>query len=385
MKQRILVLSEVYPPSTGGSGRWLYEVYSRLKLERLIVVTTNAVERPTEYQLPSHVLEERVTWGFSDWGVTRVQSLGRYASLVLRAVLLCRKHKIEAIHCGRNLPEGIIGAVVSRLLGIPLLCFVHGEDVMTALSSGQLKWLTNSALRCCQKVVANSRNTARLLQEDWGLDSQKVTVLNPGVDSDYFSPAEDRDATKASLGWSGKRVVLTVGRLQRRKGHDHVIACLSGLRKQYPDLLYVIVGSGDQAGRLAELVKKHDVADIVEFRGETTDAELLSCYQACDLFVLANREINGDIEGFGMVLVEAQACARPVLAGTSGGTSETMEPGVTGELVDAADVTALRDRLGSMLNDLGQLDTMGQLGRQRVVEYLDWKALASAARRLLQE
>ena len=383
MHKRVLLISENFPPLTGGSGRWFFEIYSRLGCERVAVLSTNEVVDGPTHQPRPQLEEHRMVWGFSDWGLSNPKSVMRYARLVWEAIRIARDIKAEAVHCGRNLPEGFIGRLVSMFLRIPLVCFCHGEEMTTARSSRQLDAMTKWMYAGCSRVVANSQNSVDLLKREWGLVDGRLQLLYPGVDSARFAPAQDREATRDALGWTGRTVLLTVGRLQIRKGHDHVIKALSTIKQQVPNVLFSIVGRGQEEERLRALVDEYGVADAVEFRGEIEDAVLLQCYQACDLFVLANRDVDGDFEGFGMVLVEAQASGRPVLGGNSGGAPETMEVGVTGELAEAGDVRSLGQTIIQMLSDRERLDEMGRRGVERVRTQFDWDALASRAKQVL--
>jgi phosphatidylinositol alpha-1,6-mannosyltransferase len=126
------------------------------------------------------------------------------------------------------------------------------------------------------------------------------------------------------------------------------------------------------------------LAQYVQFLGETIDDDLIRCYQQCDLFVLPNREVNGDIEGFGMVLVEAQACGRPVVAGDSGGTAETMRVGETGHIVCCNDTHALAKIVSELLIDDQRRARMGQAARAWAVSQFDWDALAKRADELFR-
>ena len=128
------------------------------------------------------------------------------------------------------------------------------------------------------------------------------------------------------------------------------------------------------------LVEELNVSDNVSFAGEISDAELIRAYQQCDLFVLPNREVDGDFEGFGMVLLEAQACGRPVLAGDSGGTAETMKRGETGLIVDCTSPEPLAEAVIDLLSNPTRLEQMGEAARTWVLERFDWSALAHRPR-----
>jgi phosphatidylinositol alpha-1,6-mannosyltransferase len=288
------------------------------------------------------------------------------------------------VHCGRPLPEGVMGLALRALTGVPFLCYVHGEDVGTASTSREQSWLIRRVFGRAACVLANSRNTARILREQWGLAPQRLAVLHPGVDTGRFVPAGRSPAVRRRLGWGERPVVLTAGRLQKRKGQDHMIRALPAVRRAFPDVLYAVVGGGEERAALEGLAAREGVAAHVQFLGEVADAELIRCYQQCDLFALPNRQVGRDIEGFGMVLLEAQACGRPVLAGASGGTAETMRVPETGRVVCCEDPGRLAAAVVELLGDPGRLDRMGAAGRRWVVERFDWDALGRQARRLFR-
>src|SRR5262249_32016510 len=133
----------------------------------------------------------------------------------------------------------------------------------------------------------------------------------------------------------------TVGRLQRRKGHDLTIETLAALKPALPHLRYVIVGEGEERARLEALVAHHGLSDRVTFAGAVAAEELPSYYAAADIFVHPNRVDAGDVEGFGIVFLEAAATGLPTIGGNSGGVPEAIEGDVTGLLVDGTDVNEL--------------------------------------------
>src|SRR5262249_14768347 len=134
--------------------------------------------------------------------------------------------------------------------GIPYFCYVHGEDVSTATCSREHAFLVRRVLRGAAFLVANSYNTQRMLLEEWGLPPERVCVLNPGVDTNYFRPAPRDLGARQRLGWGERPVLLTVGRLQKRKGQDQMIAALNAVREKVPDVLYAIAGDGEERAAL---------------------------------------------------------------------------------------------------------------------------------------
>src|SRR5262249_2443696 len=191
---------------------------------------------------------------------------------------------------------------------------------------------------------------------------------------------KDQDFLK-KIGWEGRTVILTVSRLQKRKGHDQMIPGLVKIRKQVPDILYAIVGDGAERAHLERLVRDYDLSSVVQFLGEfgMDDDRLIKCYQQCDLFVLPNREVDNDIEGFGMVLIEAQACGIPVIGGICGGTAETMRIPDTGLVVDCTGPEKLADLVCELLIDRPRLTRMGTEAREWVAENFDWDTLSKSA------
>src|SRR5207245_855592 len=132
------------------------------------------------------------------------------------------------------------------------------------------------------------------------------------------------------------------------------------------------------------LMKREGLGEHIQFLGEVGDDELIRCYQQCDLFVLPNRQVGQDIEGFGMVLLEAQACGKPVIAGASGGTAETMRIPETGRVVACDGPDDLAAAVIELLSDRARLDRMGAAGRQWVAEHFDWGALSRQALELFE-
>jgi phosphatidylinositol alpha-1,6-mannosyltransferase len=328
----------------------------------------------------------RLPLAMEQWSLTSWHGLQGYGRAILAVRRLIRKRRIRMVHCGRCLPEGVMALALKVSMRVPYVCYVHGEDIGTALNSREYALLARRALRGASCCIANSRNSAQLLRDLWQIRPERVRVLNPGVDTNYFVPARRDLQTRRRLGWEGRHVVLTVGRLQQRKGHDMLIRALPAILKQIPGCHYAIVGEGEggEQDSLFRLARECGVESNVQFLGNIDDATLLRCYQQCDLVALPNREINGDIEGFGMVLVEAQACGKPVVAGRSGGTAETMRDGLTGKLVACESPEPLAEMIVRLLESDALRESMGLRARDWVVEQFDWDKIATQARELFE-
>jgi phosphatidylinositol alpha-1,6-mannosyltransferase len=379
----VLLLSEIFPPRTGGSGRWFWEMYRRFPRED-VVIAAGQSSAADAFDRTHDLRVHRLPLTMSAWGVKSFKGLWGYWRAARVLSKLVRREGVGMIHCGRCLPEGVMALVLKWRYKLPYLCYVHGEDVTTATYSREHAWLVRRVLANAETLIANSHNTAGLLTGLWNIPAAKVHVLHPGVDTRYFQPAEHNLCQREALGWGNRPVLLTVGRLQRRKGHDVLIRALRLIRRAVPNVLYSVVGDGEERARLEALVQEVGVAEHVQFQGETSDAQLLHCYQQCDVFVLPNRQEGKDIEGFGMVLLEAQSCGKPVVAGASGGTAETMRVPETGRVVDCKEPERLADLLSGMLIDRSLRQRMGHAGRAWTVSRFDWEALRTQAEGLFR-
>ena len=188
------------------------------------------------------------------------------------------------------------------------------------------------------------------------------------MDEKRFCPGPRADDLCSSIGVTGdKKLILSVGRLMRRKGFDNVIRSLPTLLMHGLDIEYAVIGVGDELGYLRGLADQLDVANRVHFLGHVSYEDLPRWYNACDLFAMPNRDIEGDSEGFGLVFLEAAASGKPAVAGQAGGTDSAVVDGVTGVRVDGENVAEIAVALEHLLRDPVKAAGMGKAARQRVL------------------
>lgn len=375
--KKILVLTENFPPIEGGSSRWFWELYSRLSPETIIVVTQDSTVG-IDFDRSQQMNIERMSLSCTEWGFRSVKGLMFYWRCFWQIRRLVKKHNIEEIHCGRVIHEGVTAWLLKTFLGIPYICYVHGEDVETAATSREQSLLVKQVCKNSRYLICNSNNTANLVSSLGFSSIEHCRILHPGVDLKKFTPAPSNNEFRKSMQWKDKVVLLTVGRLQRRKGQDFMIKAMAELVKIYPSLLYSIVGQGECFEELSGLVTDLKLENHVQIHTNLGDKDLINCYQQCDLFILPNRTIGNDIEGFGMVLVEAQACGKGVVAGSSGGTSETMERDVTGKIIDCNSVTSIIDGVSTIL-DSEDYKAWQRAANDHATKKFGWDAHVSAA------
>jgi phosphatidylinositol alpha-1,6-mannosyltransferase len=376
-----LVLSENFLPACGGTITWLLQTYSRYSSEEVVVVAgEHGDTRLVDQTMPFKV--KRIRMSMNDWDPTRPASLSRYFQMFLRVRKILRDHQLSQIHCIKVLPEGVVAWCMRRFLGVPYLLYAHGEEIQMRLTSRILGWLIPPLYQGAGAIIANSRYTKELLVEI-GVRPELIHVIHPGVNAIEFRASEEaKRAVRQRHNLGEAFTLLTVGRLQRRKGHDMVIRSLPLIRKSFPDTKYLVAGGGEEYESLQQLSKDQGVQDNVVFVGSIPDDERAAYYAACDIFVMPNRQIGADIEGFGMVFLEAGAAGKPVVGGKSGGTGDAIQEGMTGLRVDGEDIDAIAAAVIDLLADSKKACAMGQRGRQWVEKMFAWETIVDRTRQV---
>jgi phosphatidyl-myo-inositol dimannoside synthase len=375
---RIVVLTEIYPPDVGGSGVLLHEIYSRVSGAEVVVAVDRRSRAVTADGCGQRVVPLEVhtpNWGFMSWNASR-----HHVKLGM-AVRRLAHGADTVVHCGRALPEGTAAWISRRLGGPSYVCWTHGEDVASALTSRELTLMMRRVYSGAAAVVANSENTRALLRSA-DIDADKIHVVYPGVDASRFHPQVDGTDLRRQLARDDEQIVLSVGRLQSRKGHDLAIQAMAALGAHWPKVRYIIIGDGEERDRLEALARSFGVSERVLFVGEVPSSLLPSFYAACDVFLLPNRIENGDVEGFGIVFLEAAAAGKPTVGGRSGGVVEAIAEGETGLLVSGTDVNELAHAIQRLLQDRELRNRLGGGGRGRGGGALSWEASAGRIERL---
>jgi len=183
-----------------------------------------------------------------------------------------------------------------------------------------------------------------------------------------------------------KKVLLTLGRIVERKGVDKVIECLPLVIKKIPNVVYIVVGDGPYRVTIEKMVCNLNLEGHVLFAGYVSDEDKPSYYSACDIFVMPNRELcNGNVEGFGIVFLEANSYGQPVIGGRSGGTIDAIEDGKSGLLVDPMNKNEIASAIVRLLEDENFAKRLGKMGRERVEKEFGWPVIVSKIRQELVE
>ena len=297
---------------------------------------------------------------------------------------LIRQEKLDAILCP-SLTSGPAAWLISQWTRVPYAIQIHGSDVL--VSNRLYQWVITPLLSGARMLFANSQNTADLLIRR-GLHRTKIRVVSPGVTPPPPLEATSTDSTIQLLAEiKGRPILLTVGRLIRRKGIlefiEQVIPLLS---VRIPDLIYLIVGGEPRASlihrerileELTLAIQNGGHENRVKWLGRLSDADLKLVYQQADLFVLPCLDTPKDVEGFGIVILEAALHGVPCVATRCGGLPDAVADGKTGLLVEPGRFSEMADALCELLGQPDRLAALGAAARQRTLAEFTWDAVAA--------
>lgn len=359
----LLMITELFLPTKGGTAVSFDDDFRRLGGKAVHIVTAD-VPGAAEFDRTHPNSVHRLTLKRSPW--LKPESLVIYSKLFLTSLGLTIKHRFAAIFAGRALPEGIVAWAVARLHGCKVLIYAHGEE-LTGWGRGRKFQAMCFALRHADRVLANSDFTRDTLVSLIGVSPDRIAVIYPTVDIEGMRPGLPHDDLLAGIGiGKGQQLILSVGRLVRRKGFDQVIKSLPYLEQQGLEVHYALIGIGEDWDYLQGLAHELGVSERLHLLGHVKAEDLSRWYNACTLFAMPNRDIQGDTEGFGLVFLEAGACEKPVLAGLAGGTGSAVVDGVTGLRVDGESLEEVQHAIARVLQDPAKAIEMGRQARERV-------------------
>ncbi|MCC7261239.1 MAG: glycosyltransferase family 4 protein [Candidatus Latescibacteria bacterium] len=344
----VLLVSSDFPPVPGGQSRYLYDLWSCLPSAQVVVLAP-ALPGAAAFDAG---LGCRVVRVWLPLGVGLGSKLLKPFVLLWQVWRLCRRLRVRALHCGQVFSAGFAGYWCRRWLGVPYVLYVYGADLLEFRDRPGWGWLLRAILDRAERVVAISRFTAEAVAAA-GVEPERLALVTPAIDLERFVGMPARTEERRRRGWEGRLVILSVGRLVERKGQDMVIRALPAVAARLPEVYYAIGGSGPFRAELEALAAELGVAERVGFLGFVPEAELPGLYGAADLFAMPSRELPnaGDVEGFGIVFIEANAAGLAVLGGRSGGVGDAVEDEVTGLLVDPDDPAAVAAGLIRLLED----------------------------------
>jgi phosphatidylinositol alpha-1,6-mannosyltransferase len=311
--------------------------------------------------------------------------LPRIVFPLVQSVRLLKAQAPDLIHFGDLCPPGVISLCLKFLLGYPYLAYCHGDE-NAQIDQRRFQPVVRDQIYQQAAAVVAANEFARQGLIRIGVPEARIHKITPGVDLERFHPAIPNQELAKQLCLTGKTVLLTVARLVPKKGHRAVLKAVARINRDFPDLKYLIVGEGPERHGLESLTKELGLSQVVNFLGNVPNERLPEFYNLCDVFVMANgRTLEGDIETFGMVFVEANAVGKPVVAGRCGGATEAVIDGSTGLLVDPEDIDQLEAALKLVLSNKELREKLGSAGLRRAQVDFDWKSRAKALHQVSQD
>ncbi|MEU1486765.1 glycosyltransferase family 4 protein [Streptomyces sp. NPDC005752] len=378
---KTLIVTNDFPPRPGGIQAFLHNMALRMDPERLVVYASTwkrgaeGAEATAAFdaEQPFTVVRDRTTMLLPTPRVTR------------QAVRLLREHGCPSVWFGAAAPLGLMAPALRRAGARRIVATTHGHEAGWAQlpASRQLLRRIGEGTDTITYLgeYTRSRIAAALTPEAAG----RMVQLPPGVDEKTFHPDSGGDRVRARLGLTDRPVVVCVSRLVPRKGQDTLVLAMPAILARVPDAVLLVVGGGPYAGQLKKLAEETGVQDSVRFTGPVPWEELPAHYGAGDVFAMPCRTRRGglDVEGLGIVYLEASATGLPVVAGDSGGAPDAVLHGETGWVVRGGSAEESADRIVTLLGDPELRRRMGERGRAWVEEKWRWDLLAGQLRALL--
>lgn len=373
---RTLVVTNDFPPRTGGIESFVLAMAQRMPPDQVLVYTARQPGGTAfDARLPFAVVRDRASM------------LVPAPATARRVAEVARAEGCDRVWFGAAAPLGLMAPTL-RLAGVErTVATTHGHEVW---------WSSVPPARQLLRRIGDVNDVVTYLGEfcrqriAQALSPQardRMVRLTPGVDDDMFAPGAGRDGIRAAYGLGDRPVVVCVSRMVARKGQDVLVQALPLIRRRVPDAALLLVGDGPHRHRVEQLARRLglDVGDDVVFAGQVPWERTPAFYAAGDVFCMPTRTRRGGLEpeALGICYLEAAASGLPVVAGDSGGAPDAVLDGENGFVVPGRDVAAVAGRCADLLADRGLARRFGQRGRAWVAQAWRWDDLAVRLRRLL--
>jgi phosphatidylinositol alpha-1,6-mannosyltransferase len=374
--RRTLIVTNDFPPRQGGIQSFVHELARRLPPEQLTVYAP-AWDGAAQFDAkePFEVIRHPTSLMLPVPSVTR------------RAAAIAKTRHCEAVIFGAAAPLGLITPALRRAGVGKAIAITHGHEAGWAALPGARALLRRIGDQADVVTYLGEYFRLRLAGALSAAAAARMTRLHPGVDATHFRPdPEARETIRARYGLAGRPVVVCVSRLVRRKGQDTLLKAWPKIKEKVPDAALLIVSGGPREAALHKLSERTRLTPSVRFTGPVPAAELPAHYAAGDVFAMPCRTRRGglDVEGLGIVYLEASATGLPVVGGDSGGAPDAILDGETGYVVPGRDTGALAERLIALLSDPATARAMGDKGRAWVERDWSWDLTAARLRALLE-
>ena len=377
MAASTLFITNDFGPRAGGIETFVHGLIERLP-KGSVIVYTSAQPNAAEFD---------AKW-LQDFGVEVIRDRSKIllpTHRVAKACLEIIKHrKLSKVAFGAAAPLGIMARAFRRAGAQKIVALTHGHEVWWAKVppfSLAIRFMSKNLDAITYLGDYTKSEISKALSKS---DANKLVQIAPGIDVEHFVPT-DSSNLRAELGLTDKSVIISVGRLVHRKGQDKLIAALPAIKAKIPNVHLVLVGVGPHQEHLEKLAAKLKVADCVTFIGRINYAELPKYICLGDIFAMPSRSrfFGLEVEGLGIVYLEASACGLPIVGGKSGGAPDAVLVGETGVVVDGTNTFEIAEACIELLNNPELCALMGANGRAWIIENWRWEIWATKYAALL--
>lgn len=372
-----LFITNDFGPRAGGIETFVHGLIERLPKGSVIVYTSDQ----------ANAQKFDAEW-LRNYGVEVIRDRSKILLPTPRVIKVCQKlisdKNLSNVAFGAAAPLGIMARAMRRAGAQKIVALTHGHEVWWAKVppfTFAIRFMSRSIDAITYLGNYTRGEISKALSK---ADSNKLVQIAPGIDVDHFIPT-DSSKLRAELGLADKSVIISVGRLVHRKGQDKLIAALPAIRTAVPSVHLVLVGVGPHQDYLEKLARKLKVSDSVTFIGRINYAELPKYICLGDIFAMPSRSryFGLEVEGLGIVYLEASACGLPVVGGKSGGAPDAVLVGETGVVVDGTNSSEIAEACIDLLNNPELCALMGANGRSWIIENWRWEIWATRYAALL--
>lgn len=377
MAATTLFITNDFGPRAGGIETFVHGLIERLPKGSVIVYTSAQV----------NAAEFDAKW-LQDFGVEVIRDCSRILLPTPRVIKACRKlisnRNLSKVAFGAAAPLGVMAHAMRQAGAQKIVALTHGHEVWWAKVppfAFAIRYMSKDIDTITYLGDYTKGEISKALCKS---DANKLVQIAPGIDVEHFIPT-DSSNLRAELGLIDKSVIISVGRLVHRKGQDKLIASLPAIKAAIPNVHLVLVGVGPHQDYLKKLAAKLKVADCVTFIGRINYAELPKYICLGDIFAMPSRSrfFGLEVEGLGIVYLEASACGLPVVGGKSGGAPDAVLVGETGVVVNGTSTFEIAEACIDLLNNPELCALMGDNGRAWIIENWRWEIWASKYAALL--
>ena len=372
-----LFITNDFGPRAGGIETFVHGLIERLPKGSVVVYTSDQANAQTF----------DAEW-LRNYGVEVIRDRSKILLPTPRVIKICQKlinsRKLTKVAFGAAAPLGIMARAMRRAGARKIVALTHGHEVWWAKVppfTFAIRYMSKNIDAIAYLGNYTRGEISKALSQD---DVSKLVQIAPGIDVDHFIPM-DSSNLRDELGLTDKSVIISVGRLVHRKGQDKLIAALPAIKSAVPNVHLVLVGVGPHQNYLEKLARKLKVSDCVTFIGRINYAELPKYICVGDIFAMPSRSrfFGLEVEGLGIVYLEASACGLPVVGGKSGGAPDAVLVGETGVVVDGTNTSEIAGACIELLNNPELSALMGANGRAWIIENWRWDIWATKYAELL--